>query len=174
MAFGDRKAGLRRNTPAAREFGQRGRVSGAKSLRESAQRAARAPRPVEGPLSPRAWRERAFESSGGACIVTGARAAHAFDRRFHVHHFVAAEALRDRGLHAHVWDPRNAGWVERQVHLDHEWSPRSPITLDLVPESAWQFAQEMDALDGTEWATVHVERFHPAAGSSGSTTRRRS
>jgi hypothetical protein len=30
-----------------------------------------------------------------------------------------------------------------------------------LPEAAWEFAREMDALNGSSWATEHVLRHHP-------------
>lgn len=161
------------------DFLRRGREAGAQSLRSSATRAARASRPQEGPLTPWEWRLAAFvaagglEASGAVCILTGTRTRDVEDRRFHVHHPLPARELRRRGLHAHVWDPRNALWVLGDAHLQHE-TPGvrgdHRIPRELLPTSVWEFCAEMDATDGTSWATVMVERAHPAAGSSGITS----
>lgn len=122
----------------------------------------------EGPLSPAAWRAAVFAASGGRCIVTGARAKDAEDRRFHAHHAVAQDVLRQRRLHDRLWDARNGVWLAAAVHMAHEHAGgESRVPRELLPASVWEFARELDALDGTSWATEHVKRYHPAAGSSG-------
>lgn len=149
-----------------RAFQQRGRESGAKSLRESARAGARARAELkEGPLDAGSWRREVYTASGGRCIVTNAEARDADDRRFHAHHCVPKDELRALGLHAHVWDPRNGVWVTARVHMRHE-AAFSRIPRELLPASVWEFAQEMDRLLGTEWATYEVERTHPATGIS--------
>lgn len=161
-----RKSELRADPGKAREFVQRGREAAARSLAASARAGAKkkaARREAEGPLSPGEWRAAVFESSGRRCIVTGTRAADVEDRRFHCHHVVPKDELRARGLGAHVWDPRNGVLVTERVHMLHEHAggPHR-ISGARLPAAVWAFAQEMDATDGTSWATALVERLHPS------------
>jgi hypothetical protein len=159
-----------------REFLQRGRGS---LTRTSAPErkpiaAKRRVKPVEGPLDPRRWRQEVFRASGGKCIVSGARARDADDRRFHAHHPLDKDALRKRGLHGYLWDPRNGAWVSTPVHWQHEHSGgEGRIARERLPASVWEFCAELDALDGSEWATAKVEREHPATGHGGTTSPRR-
>lgn len=123
--------------------------------------------PREGPLDPASWRREVFRASGGTCIVTGTRALDADDPRFHAHHAIAAQQLRKRGLHGRVWDRRNGLWVAEGPHMAHEHTGGSHrIPRDLLPTAVWEFARELDAIAGTEWATAHLERTYPAAGPS--------
>lgn len=132
-------------------------------------------RPKEGPLTPGAYRRAVCRAARKRCMVTGRVARNADDARFDAHHPLPKRELRARGLYAHVFDERNGMWVDKIAHANHEnASPRFP--RDTVPESAWEFAAEMDKLarrgDGPQWATELVKRFHPAAGSSGTDPRR--
>lgn len=170
-----RKKGLRRDTPKAREFAdsrselrpkvekvreflRRGQRSGAQSL--DASRRKRKPRPTEGPLSPEEWWLDAYRSSGGWCIITRTRADGPEDPRFHAHHAIEKRLLRDRGLHAYVWDPRNSMWIAALVHGRHTSGFRRIGRLWLPP-SVWEFAEEMDRLSGTQWATERLRRDYP-------------
>jgi hypothetical protein len=167
---------LKQDREKTAAFVQRGRESGAKVLRESARAGARATaraRAGEGPLSPKEWRRAVAEAADLRCTVTRSRAADVFDPSFDAHHALPKEELRARGLGAHVWDPRNGVFVTSRVHLDHAHGPRPRITRELLPARVWEFCAEMDALGAGEWATVMVERDHPAAGSSRTTSPRR-
>lgn len=168
-----RTSELKPDPEKVREFLRRGQVAGAKSLRASAQRAARAGRPAEGPLDPATWRENVFAASAGRCIITGARARDADDRRFHCHHPLPKGVLRARGLHGHVWDDRNGVLVTRAVHERHEHGAGDEhrIPRERLPAGVWAFAQELDELDGTSWATSLVERLHPSTAAAGGDTR---
>src|SRR5215212_4316063 len=167
----DPDRGLSADVEKVRGFEQRGRVSGAKALAASARR--RPSRPKEGPLTATQWRERAFEASGGKCIVTRSRARDVDDDRFHVHHPLPKGVLRSLGLHEHVYDARNAAWVLERVHMQHETPgvrPEHRIARERLPSSVWEFCAAMDALHervglGEKWATGLVLRRHPAAGS---------
>lgn len=119
----------------------------------------------EGPLTPAAWRERVFELSEGLCVMTGARASHVEDRRFHAHHPVPKRTLRDRGLFGWVWDSRNGLWLRSDAHERHE-SASVRVPAEKLPASVWEFCAALDALEGTEWATMLVLRAHPPAGRS--------
>jgi hypothetical protein len=119
-------------------------------------------RPKEGPLSPAEWRRAVFDASGGRCIITGARARDAEDRRFHAHHLVPKRELRARRLYGRVWDPRNGVWLRREVHMRHE-DAIERVPAAALPASVWQFCAELDALEGTEWATRMVLRAHPGS-----------
>lgn len=120
-------------------------------------------RPVEGPLSPAEWRKRVFDASGGRCIITGARARDVEDRRFHAHHVLSKRELRARRLHRYVWDARNGVVLRADVHERHENAfERVPHTA--LPGAVWEFCAELDALDGTSWATSLVLRLHPVRG----------
>lgn len=157
-------------------FVQRGRESGARSLRESAVaglRTRREVRAAEGPLDPATWRKCVHDASAGRCIITGTRADGHDDPHFEAHHPLPKRELRARGLHGHVWDARNGVWLVERVHERHE-SGTARIPRERLPVAVWEFAAEMDALGDGEWATAMIERLHPAAGSSGRTTPRRS
>jgi hypothetical protein len=158
-----RKTELRAKPEKVRAFVQRGRASGARSLRTSAIAAARIERPREGPLDAASWRRAVFAASGGRCMITGARARDADDPRFHVHHPLPKGVLRARDLYAHVWDPRNGVWLSQRAHERHE-NATERIGWILLPASVWAFCREMDALDGTQWATMLVRRLHRVAG----------
>lgn len=157
-----KRSDLNRATERAREFLQRGR----QQLERTEFKRQPRPRPVEGPLSPAQWRVQVFEASEGMCIITGARARDADDRRFQVHHPLPKRELRARGLFGRVWDPRNGVWLRRDVHARHELA-FAPVPYTRLPAGVWEFCAELDALDGTKWATDLVLRHHPAAGSSG-------
>lgn len=159
--------GLRADPERTRAFQQRGREVAAPALQRAARKGAaerrRREREKEGPLSPAEWRAATGASAGLRCTVTGTRAADVDDRRFHAHHAVPKDELRARGLHAHVWDPRNGVWVLADVHMRHEYPGVNAqrILAAQLPASVWEFAEEMDATDGTQWATELVRRSHP-------------
>jgi len=145
-----------------REFMQRGREAGAQSLRASSRR--RPKRPLEGPLTPEEWIVAVAKASDLRCKITNTRARDAFDPRFHGHHPLPKRELRARGLHAHVWDPRNGVWVLARLHEQHEAPgvrPEHRIARQVLPASVWEFCAELDAIDGTHWATELVRRLHP-------------
>lgn len=148
-----RGKGPRADPERTRAFVERGR----RRLRRR-----RRDRSGEGPLSPREWRVQVFELSGGRCIVTGARARDAFDRRFHAHHPLEKELLPDE----HKWDPRNGVLVTVRAHERHTLAV-DRIPRELLPARVWEFAREMDGLrPGTQWATEAVCRLHPIGGGS--------
>lgn len=157
-----RRLGLSTDPIKLEEFQRRAR----KSMSGKAVRSARrgAARRGEGPLSPGDWREAVAIAADLHCMVSGARAYDAFDPVFDAHHPLPKRELRARGLHAHVYDPRNGVFVAEQVHLDHEGAVKR-ISREVLPASVWEFCEEMDALGAGEWATAMVERQHPAAGS---------
>jgi hypothetical protein len=157
----ERRTELRADVDKVREFLRR-----AKPLeRTGGMRRATA---AEGPLTPAAWRQAVHDLSGGRCIITGALARNAADRRFDPHHPLAKRLLRDRGLLDHVWDARNGIWITRAIHAAHEHPGvrDSRIPARALPRSVWEFCAELDALDGTGWATAAVLRAHPPTGSS--------
>lgn len=158
---------LRADPEKVRAFVARGRaVSGLRRGGIRKQAAKRGVVVAEGPLSPAAWRAAVFAASGGRCVITGSRAYGVDDRRFHAHHPVSQSVLRRRGLHGWLWDPRNGMFVTADRHMAHEHSGgHHRIGREFVPVSVWEFAAELDELDGTSWATAHVERYHPASGS---------
>jgi hypothetical protein len=158
-----RKTELRADPEKTREFVERGREAGARSLRESARVSipeTRKLRAAEGPLSPADWRVAVYKASGGRCIISGARADGPSDPRFDAHHVLPKGELRARGLLQRVWDPRNGVLLAEREHQRHEGAflrvPRSKL-----PAVVWEFAAELDALAGTEWATVRLERIYP-------------
>lgn len=161
---------LRADPAKVREFLQRGRQGLERSKELSRGRLKSSPgkrgeKPAEGPLDPASWRAAVFEASGGRCIVTRARAKDAEDRAFHAHHPVSQDVLRRRGLHGWLWDPRNGVLVTQAVHMGHEHTGgRHRIPRELLPAPVWEFCRELDALDGTSWATEHVKRRHPSRG----------
>lgn len=172
-----RRKPLRADPEKVREFLRRGRggLERTEFKRDPAKALAakRAVRAAEGPLSPAEWREQVYELSGRTCVVSGSRANDAADPRFHAHHCVSADALRQRGLHAYVWDARNGVLVTAEVHMAHEHQGgEKRIPRSKLPASVWEFARELDRLAGTGWATAHVKREHPPAGISRATTRR--
>lgn len=167
---------LRADPAKVRAFVQRGRGGLERSgFRRSAAKALAAKREVralEGPLDPAEWRRQVFEASGRRCVVTGTRARDAADDRFHAHHPVSQDALRRRGLYGRLWDPRNGVLVAEEIHMGHEHTGgEARIPREKLLQSVWDFARELDAEDGTSWATEHVKRKHPAAGTRGILTR---
>lgn len=159
---------LRADEARLREFAARAQVAGAESLRKSARkgRAKTAARrkESEGPLSPAQWRAAAYNASGGLCIITGTRAYGLDDPSFDAHHPLPKRELRARGLFAFVWDPRNAVWLAELAHGRQE-AAFVRVAGELLPAPVWEFCAELDARDGSEWATALVERMHPATGS---------
>jgi hypothetical protein len=120
---------------------------------------------AEGPLDPAAWRAAVFRASAGRCVVTGARARDSEDRRFHAHHPLDQAVLRRRRLFDWLWDPRNGILVSEQVHMAHTHTGgEQRIPREKLPASVWEFCAELDALEGTSWATERVKRAHPSGG----------
>lgn len=149
---------LKRSVEAAREFLHRSR----QPLRRTPLRSRPKARTPEGPLTPAQWRQAVFEASGGACIISGARARDADDRRFHAHHILPKRELRARGLFGWVWDARNGAWLRADIHELHE-SPgvsSSRVPAAKLPGAVWGFCRELDELEGSEWATQLVLRVH--------------
>lgn len=98
----------------------------------------------------------------GYCAVCHVRPAH-----LHAHHCVEASYLR-RELSARVssermdaiaYDPRNALGVCDGCHLNDHRSGSRRIHRQHIPESAWEFARELDALAGDERFTVRLEAY---------------
>lgn len=147
---------LRADADKVREFLNRSR----QPLKRTPMRSRGRDRPPEGPLTPAQWREAVFKASDGRCIISDARARNADDRRFHAHHPLAKRILRDRSLYGWVWDARNGLWLRRDVHASYELRA-TPISAERLPASVWEFCAELDALEGTEWATQLVLRAHP-------------
>lgn len=165
-----RRMGLSTDPIKLEEFQRRARKSmSGKAVRSAARGAAHR---GEGPLSPGDWREAVATAADLRCIVSGARAYDAFDPTFDAHHPLPKRELRARGLLAHVYDPRNGAFVAEHVHWDHEGAVER-IPRELLPASVWEFCAEMDALGEGEWATVMVERQHPATGSQSRSQRSR-
>jgi hypothetical protein len=59
------------------------------------------------------------------------------------HHFIDAQVLRHMGFSAYEWDPRNKGWIPREIHAGHT-SRMHPIGREQIPASVWDFAGELD------------------------------
>jgi hypothetical protein len=173
-----KKSGPPKRDPAKlREWEQRSRTSLARNPDKQLERHAplrpiserqrakkKLQRETEGPLTPREWRIEVAKRAGLRCMVTSppVEAKHPLDPRFHAHHPLEKGELRARGLYAHVWDPRNGCFVLALVHMAHRGVNSVPIPRSALPDSVWEFCAEMDALEGTGWATSKVEAAHPA------------
>lgn len=171
-----RDAGLSTDPIKLEEFIRRGRESAARMSRDAQRRTAtKARNRREGPLAPDEWRTRVALAADLRCIVTGTRAADVFDPSHDAHHPLPKGELRARGLHAHVYDARNGVFVRHDVHMEHEYGAgdAARIPRERLPAAVWRFCAEMDRLGDGEWATVMVERTHPAAGRSRSRRVRR-
>lgn len=59
-----------------------------------------------------------------------------------------------------VWDPRNGMALCRHCHEGHE-SGHKRIPRWRLPDSVWVFVREIDALAGTEAASVKIEQTYP-------------
>lgn len=168
----ERKKPLRADPEKVRAFVQRGRAGGLerspiKRRSATASVAKREVAVLEGPLDPAVWQRRVFAASGGACVVSGARAHDADDPRFHAHHPLAQDALRKRALYGWLWDERNGILVAEAIHMAHEHKGgEARISREVLPACVWEFCAELDAIAGTHWATENVRRKHPAAGTS--------
>lgn len=68
--------------------------------------------------------------------------------------------LRHRRLYGFVWDPRNSMWIRKLVHGRHT-SGFERIGRLWLPPSVWEFAEEIDELSGTQWATERLRRDYP-------------
>lgn len=156
---------LRADAEKVREFLRRGRGSLERAPLKRTGGMRRASR-AEGPLTPAGWRQAVHDASEGRCLMTGTRSRDVDDPRFHPHHCLAKRELRARGLLGYVWDARNGIWVSADVHERHENASKR-IPAERLPRSVWEFCSELDALDGTAWATALVLRVHPPAGLSG-------
>lgn len=168
-----REAGLSTDPIKLEEFIRRGRKRmTSRKVKRVTFRAAAA---GEGPLSPEEWRRQVAMATDLRCIVTGTRAADVFDPTFDAHHPLPKSELRARGLHAFVYDARNGVFVTERVHVSHEYGAgdEDRISRGLLPAGVWEFAAEMDEHGRGKWATVMVERKHPAAGRSRSSRVRR-
>jgi hypothetical protein len=137
---------LRADPEKVREFLRRGREN-------------RRRRTIEGPLTAAEWRAATYAAAAGRCIVTGARARNVDDRAFHAHHGLPASALRSHGHFDRVFDSRNGLWIARDVHL--RGIGRHPdIPRVALPGLLWEFAAELDAREGTQWATYLLRRIY--------------
>lgn len=166
---------LRADVAKVREFLQRGRGSLERSGdRPRARTGFRKATAAEGPLTPAQWRQAAHDASGGRCSISGTRALNADDRRFDAHHPLSKRVLRERRLLGYVWDPRNSLWLRGDVHAAHEFPGvrDTRIPAERLRPSVWEFCAELDALEGTQWATQLVLRAHPPAGFSRISQRR--
>lgn len=143
---------LKADVEKVREFMRRGRGG---LSRKSKPR-----REPEGPLTPAEWRLAAFVASGGRCMITGAKAANVEDRHFHAHHVLPKRVLRARGLLDRVWDPRNAVWLRSDVHMPG-FAREPELPQERIPPYVWEFARELDSLEGTLWATELIKRLYP-------------
>lgn len=119
----------------------------------------RSPRPKEGPLTPLEWRRRVFErqrprpNKPSLCAVTG----EPLDfQRDDCHHPLEKRLLRARGLHAHVWDPRNAVFVKAYIHTGHTFEGKK-IPREALPDAVWEFAEEIGP-----WAVLRIQSDHPS------------
>lgn len=98
-------------------------------------------------------------------------ACHVRPEHLHAHHCVEASFLKTElrnvveplRLDAILFDARNALGVCDRCHLNDHWSGRRRIYRKHVPESAWEFARELDALTGTEKFTVRLEQYPESA-----------
>lgn len=98
----------------------------------------------------------------GFCAVCHCCPAH-----LHAHHCIEASFLRRElknvvepsRMDAIQFDPRNALGVCDRCHLDDHYSMHRRIHRHHIPESAFEFAKELDALTGTEKFTVRLERY---------------
>ncbi len=68
------------------------------------------------------------------------------------HHLITKQALKKRGLEIHLWDIRNRLAVCERRH-DLHTRRIEPISRDLIPPEAWEFADEL----GLRW---WLERFY--------------
>lgn len=117
------------------------------------------PRPPEGPLTPEEWKAEVWRRAGGRCAVTNRWTPLMAGE---AHHAVRKEALRRCKMHDLVWHPDNGVWLALRVHEAHESGARR-VPRAKLPASVWRFARiaEERAGDGSEWATVAIERTHP-------------
>lgn len=98
----------------------------------------------------------------GFCAVCHVRPA-----VLHAHHCVEASFIKRElrslvdplRLDAILYDPRNALGLCDSCHLNDHWSAKRRIFQRHIPESAWEFAKELDALTGTQKFTVRLECY---------------
>ena len=91
----------------------------------------------------------------------------------HAHHCIEASflrrELRSLGVPQHridaiSFDGRNAlGLCDHHHAAHHGPSVKSPVTRKHIPESAWEFAKELDGMSGDERFTVRLEMYREAA-----------
>lgn len=86
----------------------------------------------------------------------------------HAHHWVEHSFLRRElknrvdplRMEAIAFDVRNQSGVCERCHGAHHGpSVQSPLTQQHIPESAYEFAKELDTLTGTEKFTVRLEMY---------------
>jgi hypothetical protein len=78
------------------------------------------------------------------CVVChkNKREAWAAGSRLQAHHVLPAQALKKRGLHEHLWDPRNGVPVCKHDHENHTTAYRR-IPRAALPPGAEEFAAEL-------------------------------
>lgn len=138
-------AALRRSTELTRGNGP------AKAPRRSDR-----PQPIEGPLTPGAWRAEVWRLDGGRCVGCGEEVPLDADLWvWQAHHALPKQRLRRAGLHHLVWDPRNGVTLCKRCHERHE-SAISRIPGAKLPRRVFAFVLEL----GT-WAPDALEVLHP-------------
>jgi hypothetical protein len=88
----------------------------------------------------------------------------------HAHHLIEASFLRREfknvvdplRMAAIQYDVRNQIGLCEDCHANHHAGMKSPLRSAHVPESAWEFARELDQFTGTEKFTVRLERYREA------------
>ena len=105
-------------------------------------------------------------ASRGYCAVCHVRPEH-----LHAHHCIEASFIRTElknvvdplRMAAIQYDIRNSIPTCDSCHMNHHWSGAPRVLRKHIPESAWEFAKELDALTGTEKFTVRLEMYREAA-----------
>jgi hypothetical protein len=115
-------------------------------------------RPREGPLSSTEWFRQVCDNQRerpGGPILSAVTREPLSATSGEAHHVLDKRLLRARGLHAHVWDPDNGIFIEREIHLGQTNGLRR-IPRDKVPEKAWAFARRIG-----HWAVARLEDDYP-------------